>query len=392
MLESIGGSVNNIKDLQNKSNITRSNNTQNVPKDVNAYNAEKNLINSAAETKAVTSVNLNIDGPPKTASSKIMEKGENYAISGESVVIKTGDKNVEKAINSQIKELINSKITSFKNDIGQDPGNNEFTITAKAEAAQKILTVNFSEYSYSAGAAHGNSASSSATFSLEKGNMIGLSDLFKPNSTYLQKMSDYCAKELSSAADDAMVLEGKEAVDAAKEAIKEGTSPKAENFKCFNIGEEGIKVTFNPYQVGSYADGASEVTVPYHVLINDIPKSSPLFNFLNEVQQMKMEQSDLTNFNKQMSGLINGKYKIEMEVKSDGPQLTGKYKYANQNEYIQLKGTIDNNGVFTMAEFDKKGVQTGVFKGKFEDGSLASGTWSRPNGEKTMPFELSGIY
>jgi hypothetical protein len=45
--------------------------------------------------------------------------------------------------------------------------------------------------------------------------------------------------------------------------VREGAGPDAKNFRSFNLTSRGILLTFDEYQVGSYAEGASEVHVPY---------------------------------------------------------------------------------------------------------------------------------
>jgi hypothetical protein len=42
--------------------------------------------------------------------------------------------------------------------------------------------------------------------------------------------------------------------------------PKAQNFEHLSFRKHGIVVHFDPYQVGSYAEGKYEVFIPAHKL------------------------------------------------------------------------------------------------------------------------------
>jgi hypothetical protein len=62
--------------------------------------------------------------------------------------------------------------------------------------------------------------------------------------------------------------------------LNEGAGPKAENFRVFNITKEGLLITFITYQVGSYAEGPSEVMIKYSEIKDLIPPKSYLESFL----------------------------------------------------------------------------------------------------------------
>jgi hypothetical protein len=47
---------------------------------------------------------------------------------------------------------------------------------------------------------------------------------------------------------------------------EEGAGPKIENYHSWNITPMGLKITFDPYQVGAYAVGEHVIVVPYSVL------------------------------------------------------------------------------------------------------------------------------
>jgi hypothetical protein len=47
---------------------------------------------------------------------------------------------------------------------------------------------------------------------------------------------------------------------------KEGAEPRAENYQVWNITPQGLLVTFDEYQVASYAQGPQSVILPYQTL------------------------------------------------------------------------------------------------------------------------------
>jgi hypothetical protein len=102
--------------------------------------------------------------------------------------------------------------------------------------------------------------------------------------------------------------------------------------------------------------------------------------------------SDKTRF---FRGTIGDNYKIEMKLVRAGERLSGTYAYQKVGTDIELKGTIDGKGNFTLQEFDSRGGQTGVFKGTWsepetEAGAALQGNWSKTNGgEEELAFYLT---
>jgi hypothetical protein len=87
-------------------------------------------------------------------------------------------------------------------------------------------------------------------------------------------------------------------------------------------------------------------------------------------------------------GAINNQYQIQMHLVRSGENLSGSYFYTKYKVDIPIKGTIDGQDNFTINEFDSKGNQTGVFKGRLVSSNEMEGNWSKPNGDKLMPFSL----
>ena len=140
------------------------------------------------------------------------------------------------------------------------------SVSYEVTAADKdFISVLFSFYEY-LGGAHPNTTTESFNYDLNRNAPLSLADLFTPNSNYLKVISDYTIKELK--------------LDTVS-GVENGAGPKIENFHSWNITPAGLKITFDPYQVGPYAAGAHEVVVPYSVLKPIIRQDGLLAQFSN---------------------------------------------------------------------------------------------------------------
>lgn len=86
-------------------------------------------------------------------------------------------------------------------------------------------------------------------------------------------------------------------------------------------------------------------------------------------------------------GTINGKYPILMTLMRTGSELTGRYRYTNKTTWLVLRGTISKAGLVALKEFDAKGNQTGLFRGRWE-GKTFAGQWMKPDGSRMSPFTV----
>ena len=119
-------------------------------------------------------------------------------------------------------------------------------------AGPEVISVSFGRSTYTGGA-HPNHWTSTLNFDMKAGKVITLASLFKPGSNYLKVISDFCVKD---------IIKQQES-DADSDWIGRGAGPEEDNFKAWSITKEGLKFYFDPYQVGPYAAGDYEVTMPY---------------------------------------------------------------------------------------------------------------------------------
>jgi hypothetical protein len=125
---------------------------------------------------------------------------------------------------------------------------------------EELVSIRFQLASYGAGAAHPNSNTRTMTFDLKSGTELALADLFKEKSDYLNALSNLCRndlikqKKLRWAEDSYDPLEDKTLIS--------GLEPVTRNFQAFVLMHDGLKIIFDPYHVGCYADGEYEVFIP----------------------------------------------------------------------------------------------------------------------------------
>jgi hypothetical protein len=144
---------------------------------------------------------------------------------------------------------------------------NSLSVSYEVTAANKdFISVLFSFHEY-LGGAHPNTITESFNYDLNRNAPVSLADLFTPNSNYLKVISDYAIKELKK-------------LDTVS-GVENGAGPKIENFHSWNITPAGLKITFDPYQVGPYAAGEHKVVVPYSVLKPIIRQDGLLAQFSN---------------------------------------------------------------------------------------------------------------
>jgi len=127
-----------------------------------------------------------------------------------------------------------------------------------------IISIRFSSQGYVGGMAHPYHHHFVLNYDLNSNQQLELGMLFNPGADYFTILSNYTQ----------MTLLKRHLPD--KEMIIEGTAPKPENFRNWNIKPNGLLITFDEYQVAPYVNGTQTVLVPYSVLKSIINPSSPI--------------------------------------------------------------------------------------------------------------------
>ncbi len=104
------------------------------------------------------------------------------------------------------------------------------------------------------------------------------------------------------------------------------------------------------------------------------------------------------NYNKPFGGTVGQKLKLNMQLRRSGKWLWGTYAYnlgkpVAVQDRLYVVGSVAPDGVASLREYsfdnqNNKANQTGLFRGKLVGDKTFSGTWSAPDGKKTLPFSL----
>ena len=160
------------------------------------------------------------------------------------------------AFNQRLNGLVTNEVNTWRESFLQNTGPGassgsflEATYTLVSQI-EELWSFKFDFHFYSAGAAHPGSYSITLNYDLGQGREMTLNELFKPNSGYLEAISNYCITELSKQP----FFDG---------AFTTGADPTSENYRGWNITPEGLLITFDEYQVAPYAAGPQQVIVPW---------------------------------------------------------------------------------------------------------------------------------
>lgn len=119
-------------------------------------------------------------------------------------------------------------------------------------AAPRFWAVGLRSYFYTGGA-HGGTQHLPVVIRRDTGARVPVTGLFRKGSDWLPRLAGYCYGALA----------GREPFSADDDWLQEGTAPTTENYRKLLPLADGLLVIFEQYQVGPYAIGAHEVTVPY---------------------------------------------------------------------------------------------------------------------------------
>ena len=199
------------------------------------------------------------------------------------------DPNVGK-FNQTVRSLIAKKVSDFKK--GMTPAaegeptpdetpaeslGSDITIGyTVALAKDDLIAIEFVVSDYEAGAAHPNSYSEVVNYDLKNGKPIKLADLFQPGTKYLQTLSTYCIQDLKKQGKE----QGSNAMLDDDDWIKRGAGPELTNYANWTITKKGLEITFDPYQVASYAAGPQNVLVPYSAIKEITKVDGPVGQFV----------------------------------------------------------------------------------------------------------------
>jgi hypothetical protein len=169
------------------------------------------------------------------------------------------------AFNHSLDSYLATTVTGFKTgakEAGSVPTSSsswlEITYDLLASGGG-ILSLRFLISSYGAGAAHPIHYLHTLTYDLNRGMVMTLDSLFKPNTNYLDVLASYCTVDLQRRG----LLN-----------FPEGTAPKPDNYQNWNIERGGLLITFDEGLVGPFAQGPTDVWIPYRT-VADLVQTEP---------------------------------------------------------------------------------------------------------------------
>jgi len=161
---------------------------------------------------------------------------------------------VEGIFSSEISKQVNDKLRqlSLAENAGGGSGSEEFSYTGDFNVSffrKHLLVMELSGYNFPFGAAHGMPSRIYVHINLRNGKFYNLSDLFKPGSKYVEKLSEIVGKQIANDPQYSYVFPGE----------YKGISAN----QPFYVDEAALYLYFAPYEIGPYAAGFPTFRIPY---------------------------------------------------------------------------------------------------------------------------------
>jgi hypothetical protein len=136
-------------------------------------------------------------------------------------------------------------------------------------ADASLVSIKTMHYVFSGGA-HGNTGYSAGNYAWRDGALASLntSDLLDPKPASLQAVTRFCIKSLK----------------AQKASSADGLVIDRAHPPTLNVTRAGLLFTFDPYAVGSYAEGTYTVVIPWKEAGDFIPAASPIRRLMDPGQ------------------------------------------------------------------------------------------------------------
>lgn len=184
----------------------------------------------------------------------------------------------QERINSSIQTLVNDQVVEFKKGITINPVlptsmqevKNELVIESTViRADNSIVSVLFSVMQAYPGMAHPNNYNLTFNYDVENNTVLSISSLFKPDSDYVQELSNQTKK---------IILGKPEMKDNpnAADFVDEGASVDEANFSLFTLSDTTLTIVFNPATVAPDYAGTIEAPIPYKNLSGILNPEVPL--------------------------------------------------------------------------------------------------------------------
>jgi hypothetical protein len=179
--------------------------------------------------------------------------------------IKSPTQRSESVFNGKTQQSAQAIVENFKNMLAKNM-TNPLPPDLKAQGSylkvsydlttlepKQWVSLRFFTDSYQVGAAHPSHIYSTLNYDLTRNKVITLKDLLKSKAfTGVATISAQKAKEhLKASGNDSATV------------FNEGLTPTLQNYAAWNITPQGIRITFNEYQIVAYTYGPQEILLPF---------------------------------------------------------------------------------------------------------------------------------
>lgn len=206
---------------------------------------------------------------PQVVTSTLAEKRPRYVIDVRFPQVKAPRSDAEKNFNRTVRGYVKQIAAHFRQeaaDAGEPPNGVPFDLTGRSvwwlTGSRWIsVVVRGGEYT---GGTHPTPFVHTWLYDLQSGSTMALADLFKPDSHFLDVLSQRALAELRrrKLADD--------------DWMQRGTAPEAANYAFFYLQKTHLVLLFPPYQVAPYSEGYQEIRIPFAELKGIARPDGPL--------------------------------------------------------------------------------------------------------------------
>jgi hypothetical protein len=180
--------------------------------------------------------------------------------------------------NLLVEQLVTKEVNDFKRNPGAKPPADAPADSLGVGYSMRLATDDiqsavFTISRYEHGMAHAAYEFRVVNYDAKAGRVLALADLFKPGSNYLQKISAASVARLRMINQE---YGEEQPTFLADPEYVENASAKPKNYRHWTLTARGLAVTFEPYQVGSFAAGSPNVLIPYSELKDVLKPGGPL--------------------------------------------------------------------------------------------------------------------
>jgi hypothetical protein len=189
--------------------------------------------------------------------------GPVYTITAQTPQLQGSDDPRVTAFNARASELVKNEVDRFRQDILTNQPVKPFAAGSSLDMKYELIgqrgdvwSIKFDVYYNYDGAAHPGSYSITMNYDLAQGRELALDDLFLHGVNHLGTIADYCKAELS-----------KRDIGFTDPIFQTGADPLPDNYRKWNLSNDGLVITFDEYQVAPHAAGPQTVVIPYSKII-----------------------------------------------------------------------------------------------------------------------------